>query len=112
MIYDGFHFFNELDILEIRLNTLKNVVDKFVLVEAENDHRNKPKPLWYAENKDRFAEFEDRIIHVVVGADKFTEDQNTNSTHRSATLDTRMTIPKGGLSTKDLKIVKMMISLF
>jgi len=74
MIYDGFHFFNELDLLEIRLNTLKDVVDKFILVEAENNHRNKPKPLWYAENKDRFAEFEDRIIHIVVGADKFTED--------------------------------------
>ena len=75
MIYDGFHFFNELDLLEIRLNTLKDVVDKFILVEAENDHRNKPKPLWYAENKDRFAEFEDMIIHIVVGADKFIEDQ-------------------------------------
>ena len=71
MIYDGFHFFNELDLLEIRLNTLKDVVDKFILVEAENDHRNKPKPLWYAENKCIFEEFEDRIVHVVVGADKF-----------------------------------------
>ena len=33
MIYDCFSFFNELDILEIRLNTLNEVVDKFVLVE-------------------------------------------------------------------------------
>ena len=34
MIYDCFSFFNELDLLEIRLNVLKDVVDKFVLVEA------------------------------------------------------------------------------
>ena len=28
-IYDGFLFFNELDLLEIRLNTLDHIVDKF-----------------------------------------------------------------------------------
>jgi hypothetical protein len=33
MIYDGFTFFNELDLLEIRLNVLNEVVDKFVIVE-------------------------------------------------------------------------------
>lgn len=35
MIYDCFTFFNELDLLEIRLNILSSVVDKFVLVEAD-----------------------------------------------------------------------------
>ncbi len=34
MIYDCFIFFNELELLEIRLNTLENVVDKFVIVES------------------------------------------------------------------------------
>ena len=34
MIYDCFSFFNELDLLEIRLNVLKDVVDRFVIVEA------------------------------------------------------------------------------
>lgn len=33
-IYDCFVFFNEVDILKIRIEELKNVVDKFVLVEA------------------------------------------------------------------------------
>ena len=51
MIYDCFSFFNELDLLEIRLNTLDKVVDKFILA---------------AENKDRFAKFSDRIVHIVV----------------------------------------------
>jgi len=66
MIYDCFTFFNELDLLEIRLNVLKDVVDKFVLVEADRTFTNRPKPLVFDENKARFAAFSDRIIHVVV----------------------------------------------
>ena len=66
MIYDCFSFFNELDLLEIRLNTLNEVVDKFILAESPFTHTGHPKPLYYAENKERFAKFNDRIIHVVV----------------------------------------------
>lgn len=66
MIYDCFSFFNELDLLEIRLNTLNKVVDKFILAESPLTHTGHPKPLYYAENRDRFAKFNDRIIHVVV----------------------------------------------
>lgn len=66
MVYDCFSFYNELDLLEIRLNVLKNVVDKFVLAEATQTHTGKPKPLYYEENKSRFSEFADRIIHIVV----------------------------------------------
>jgi len=66
MVYDCFSFFNELDLLEIRLNVLKDVVDKFVLVEATRTHTGKPKPLYYDDNKERFAAFKDRIIHIVV----------------------------------------------
>ena len=42
-IYDCFTFFNELDLLEIRLNELNEVVDYFVLVEATTTHSRKPK---------------------------------------------------------------------
>ena len=66
MTYDCFTFFNELDLLEIRLNVLKDVVDRFVLVEARQTHSGKDKPLYFAENRGRFAAFEDRIIHLVV----------------------------------------------
>ena len=45
MIYDCFCFFNELDLLEIRLNELNPVVDKFVLVEATMTHNGDKKPL-------------------------------------------------------------------
>ena len=66
MIYDCFSFFNELELLEIRLNTLDEVVDKFILAESPITHTGIPKPLYYTENKERFAKFNDRIIHVVV----------------------------------------------
>ena len=66
MIFDCFSFFNELDILEIRLNVLASVVDKFVLVEAVRRHSGEPKELYFEKNKQRFAPFLDKIVHVVV----------------------------------------------
>ena len=66
MVYDCFTFFNELDLLEIRLNVLKDVVDKFVLVESVKTFTGRDKELFFEKNKERFAAFADRIIHVVV----------------------------------------------
>jgi beta-1,4-mannosyl-glycoprotein beta-1,4-N-acetylglucosaminyltransferase len=66
MIWDCFTFFNELELLEIRLNTLDKFVDKFVLAEAPHKHSGEPKPLYYNENKLEFKKFREKIIHVVV----------------------------------------------
>lgn len=66
MIYDCFPFFNELDVLEIRLKELADVVDRFVIVEATKTFQKKDKPLYFAENRDLFREYDDKIIHVVV----------------------------------------------
>jgi beta-1,4-mannosyl-glycoprotein beta-1,4-N-acetylglucosaminyltransferase len=66
MIYDCFTFFNELELLELRLHELAGVVDKFVLVEATQTHTNKPKPLHYQENRARFSAFHNKIIHIIV----------------------------------------------
>lgn len=64
-VFDCFMFFNELDLLEIRLNELKNVVDHFVICEATTTLSGKPKPLYFADNADRFSEFADRITCVI-----------------------------------------------
>ncbi|QYJ67455.1 hypothetical protein [Flavobacterium litorale] len=64
MVYDCFIFFNELDILEVRLNELNDIVDKFVLVEADRTFQNNPKPFIFEENKERFSKFLDKIIHI------------------------------------------------
>lgn len=63
-LVDCFTFFNELDMLDLRLHEMAGVVDRFVLVEATRTFSGKPKPLWFAENRDRFAGFP--IEHVVV----------------------------------------------
>jgi len=64
MVYDCFIFFNELELLEIRLEELDSVVDKFVLVEADRTFQNTKKSFIFEENKARFSKFLDKIIHV------------------------------------------------
>lgn len=66
MVIDCFPFFNELDLLEIRLNILYPVVDKFVLVEASKTQSKLDKPFYFEENKERYAKFLDKIIHIKV----------------------------------------------
>ena len=66
MIVDAFIFYNELDMLNYRLNALSDHVDYFVLVESTYTFNGLPKPLIFQENKAMFEPFLDRIIHVVV----------------------------------------------
>jgi beta-1,4-mannosyl-glycoprotein beta-1,4-N-acetylglucosaminyltransferase len=65
-VFDCFPFFNELDVLEIRLTELDPLVDRFVLVEATRTHTGNPKPLYYADNQARYQRFAQKIIHIVV----------------------------------------------
>jgi beta-1,4-mannosyl-glycoprotein beta-1,4-N-acetylglucosaminyltransferase len=66
MITDAFMFFNELELLELRLHELKSVVDRFILVEARETFTCRPKPLHYYDNRARFKRFWDRIDHQVI----------------------------------------------
>ena len=64
-IINCFTFFNELDLLEIRLNECK-WIDKFIIIEAKKTFTGKDKPLFYQENKNRFKEFHSKIKHIIV----------------------------------------------
>lgn len=66
MVYDCFQFFNELDILKLRMHVLNDIVDKFVISESTVTFSGDPKPLYFQENQEMFAEFKDKIIHRVV----------------------------------------------
>ena len=70
-IIDGFLFFNELELLEIRLEELFDVIDYFVICESTKTHQNKPKPLYYLENKDKFKKFHSKIIHHIFDPSQF-----------------------------------------
>lgn len=89
-IFDCFTFFNELDLLEIRLETLSSTVDFFVIAESLVTYRADPKPYYFLENRERFAKFLPKIRHVKV-EDMTLEkgfDQNWHrETHQRAALE-------------------------
>lgn len=66
MIYDCFVFHNEFDLLEIRLRELGDLVDRFVLVEADQTQRGTAKPFYFDENRERFAPWADKIIDLQI----------------------------------------------
>lgn len=66
MLYDCFVFHNEFDLLEIRLREMGDLVDRFVLVEADQTQRGSPKPYYFDENRDRFSAWKDKIIDLQV----------------------------------------------
>ena len=62
-IFDVFLFFNELDLLELRMQTLYSLVDYFIITEINETFSGKPKNLIYKKNKNRFKDFEKKIIY-------------------------------------------------
>lgn len=63
-IYDSILFFNEIDILEIRMNLLNPYVDFFIISECDTTFSGLPKKFIFDENSERFEKFKDKIIHV------------------------------------------------
>ena len=65
-IIDCFIFANEIDLLKYRLAVLNRVVDKFVIVEARQTFSGVAKEASYEKNKKLFAQYSDKIIHILV----------------------------------------------
>jgi beta-1,4-mannosyl-glycoprotein beta-1,4-N-acetylglucosaminyltransferase len=76
MLVDTFMFYNEYDILELRLEVLDRYVDRFVLVESEVNHVGGPKELFFEKNKERYTKWLPKITHVIVTADESPKDEN------------------------------------
>lgn len=81
-VYDCVLFFNEPELLEIRLHELYDHVDKFVVVESIEGFQGKLKPLYYEENKFLFKKFEDKIIHVPLRTRYSTSDPWERKTYQ------------------------------
>lgn len=62
MVYDCFTFLDNFDILEIRLNELRDVVDQFVVCESTHNFAGGRKPLFLSENRKRFSDFPLKIL--------------------------------------------------
>lgn len=61
-IFDCFTFFNEIELLKIRCEILKELNPIHVLVESPTTHTGDPKPLYFEENRHLFSEY--NIIRV------------------------------------------------
>jgi len=61
-IFDCFMYFDEDLLLDIRLNILNDYIDKFIIIEAEEDHQGKKRKLNFDISK--FAKFEDKINYI------------------------------------------------
>jgi beta-1,4-mannosyl-glycoprotein beta-1,4-N-acetylglucosaminyltransferase len=81
-IIDCFLFFNEIDLLKLRLKELNDVVDHFVLVESTKTFSNKQKSLFYDSNKELFTEYHNKITHLVCS--KMPANRIWRSRRRSA----------------------------
>ena len=64
-VFDCFPFFNEFELLELRLETFYDIVDYFVIVEADKTHANKPKPFYFYERRNDFKKFFPKIHYIM-----------------------------------------------
>ena len=63
-LVDCFMYFDEDMVLDIRLNTLNEKVDKFIIVESTKNHAGKDKKLNF--KIENFSRFKDKISYIVV----------------------------------------------
>ena len=62
-IFDCSMYFDEEIVLDVRLNTLNDFVDYFVIVESKFTHRGEKRDLKF--NHEKFNKFKDKIIYLV-----------------------------------------------
>ncbi len=74
-VYDVTTCFNEIMLLDLRMNILNDSVDFFVINESPLTFSGKEKPLYFYENRDKFAKFSHKIIHHVYDEEKQGWDQ-------------------------------------
>ncbi len=80
-VYDCFYFFNELDILEIRLEILNEHVDKFVIFESNRTFSGNEKESQFIANRERFTKFESKIIHYWLNDSPVNRNSVTSILH-------------------------------
>lgn len=88
MIVDCSLVFTELDLLRLRLEELWNVVDRFIVVEGTHTFSGKPKPLYFLQDIDCFADYTEKIFHVTVdlSGSGFTDAWQREFAQRNAVL--------------------------
>ena len=84
-IFDCFMYFDEDVILDLRLNTLNESIDYFVIVESNFTHKGDKRKLKF--NHDKFSKFKDKIIYLIYdkepqGIETVNENESENEKSR------------------------------
>jgi beta-1,4-mannosyl-glycoprotein beta-1,4-N-acetylglucosaminyltransferase len=82
VIVDGFIFYNEVDILEIRLEELYPVVDKFVLIDSYQTFQGNANPGYFKVGHPRWEKYADKIIHVSTSFAGVADDPWAREAHQ------------------------------
>ncbi len=86
-VFDCFMYFDEDIILDVRLNTLNEYVDYFIIVESSFTHKGDKRNLKF--NLDNFSKFKDKIIYLVydkepIQVESINKEDNENlKNHKS-----------------------------
>ena len=79
-IFDCFMYFDEEQVLDLRLNVLNKDVDYFVIVESTFNHKGEKRNLLF--NKEKFLKFNQKIIYLIYDeVPKLIETINQNDTN-------------------------------
>lgn len=73
-VYDCFLFFNEWEVLELRLHELYDHVDTFVIVESCEGFRGHEKRYNFEDQRERYAPFLDKIVYVKLSEQMVTDN--------------------------------------
>ncbi|KAG9137798.1 hypothetical protein Leryth_026406 [Lithospermum erythrorhizon] len=107
-VYDAIIFSNELDLLEIRWRELLPYVTKFIILECNTTFTGIPKPLFFAQNRERFRFAEGKIVYGTIPGKKLVPGSEHEdpflfeAKHRRAMNDL---IRHSGISDGDLLII-------
>ena len=66
MLIDCFPYFNEAELLELRIRMLNDHVDRFLIVEANKTHRGDPKPFTCQETIEKLGLPSEKISLIKV----------------------------------------------
>ena len=80
-VYDCFMFYNELDLLELRLEEQYDHVDYFVISEANIDFQGNIKPFILEENWERYSKYHNKIVYVKVDDMPIESDDKVREHH-------------------------------
>lgn len=76
-IVDCFPYFNEKELLELRINLLQNVVDKFIIVDADHTHKGDPKPFTCKNTLKELGLLSDKIQVIELNLPSYSEESDS-----------------------------------